>query len=147
MNVNRLADGAYIAKLHERIKSGKTVSFARRFSRSQYNQGGFNNVISDAYLCEKGYESDIRRFEKIYKRLYHDFLIRNKKNYKRTTEWIDPAHSHINCDHVRNTMETAIRKEKLRIRKIKKEYLERLVDDSQFINLIRNDITKYTDPV
>jgi hypothetical protein len=141
------ADLAYIADIHNKRKAGKTRSFSRRFGRSQYNQGGFDNKISDAYICEKGYESDIRRFEKVYKREYYDFLIRNKLNYKQATEWIDPLHSHISCEHIRDTMETVIRKEKLHILKIKKEHLERLVDDPKFIHFIRNDPYKYTDSV
>jgi hypothetical protein len=148
MSATRLpADLAYIADIHGRKKSGKTRSFSRRFGRSQYNQGGFDNTISDAYICEKGYESDIRRWEKIYKREYYDFLVRKKTNYNQTTEWINPKHIHIDCDHIKNTMEPLVRAEKLHIRKIKSEYLQRIIDDKDFINDIRNNIDKYTEPV
>ena len=74
------ADLAYIANIHNKKKSGKTRSFSRRFGRSQYNQGAFENIINDAYICDLGFESDIRRWEKVYKREYYDFLIRKKKN-------------------------------------------------------------------
>lgn len=145
--VKLLADLSYIANIHNKCKSGKTKSFSRRFGRSQYNQGGFNNVISYAYICERGFESDIRRWEKMYKRNYYDFLIRNKSNYKRATEWIDPTHSQIDCDHIKNTMENVVRTEELHIRRIKKEHLQRLVDDKDFINDIRANPTKYTEKI
>lgn len=141
------ADCAYIADIHKKRKSGKTRSFSRRFGRSQYNQGGFDNVISDAYICEKGFESDIRRWEKMYKRNYYDFLIRNKSNYKRATEWIDPVHTQITCDHIKNTMEDVVRTQGLHIRRIKREHLQRLADDTDFINDIRANPLKYTEAV
>jgi hypothetical protein len=139
------ADLAYIANIHNKRKSGKTRSFARRFGRSQYNQGGFENLISDAYICERGYESDINRWEKVYKREYYDFLIRKKNNYKAVTEWIDPKHNDaIDCDHIKNTMEAVVRNEGLHLRKIKPEHLQRLIDDANFINDIRANPEKYT---
>lgn len=141
------ADCSYIADIHKKKKSGKTRSFSRRFGRSQYNQGGFDNLISDAYICEKGFESDIRRWEKMYKRHYYDFLIRSKSNYKRATEWIDPKHSHIDCNHIKSTMENVVRSEGLHIRRIKSEHLQRLADDPQFLNDIRANLLKYTEPV
>lgn len=146
-NLRLPADCAYIADIHNKRKSGKTRSFSRRFGRSQYNQGGFDNVISDAYICEKGFESDIRRWEKMYKRNYYDFLIRNKSNYKRATEWIDPVHTQITCDHIKNTMEDVVRSEGLHIRRIKREHLQRLVDDTDFINNIRVNPLKYTEAI
>lgn len=141
------ADLAYIANIHDKRKSGKTRSFSRRFGRSQYNQGGFDNVINDAYICERGFESDIRRWEKVYKREYYVFLIRKKTNYKHATEWVDPKHTHIDCDHIKKTMESVVRVEKLHIRRIKKEHLQRLVDDKDFINDVRANPNKYTEPV
>lgn len=148
MSIKLPADLAYIANIHNKRKSGKTRSLARRFGRSQYNQGGFENSLNDAYICEKGYESDINRWEKIYKREYYDFLIRKKNNYKAATEWIDPKHNnHISCDHIRDTMENLVRDEKLHIRKIKQEHLQRLVDDSSFINDVRANLEKYTDEI
>lgn len=141
------ADLVYIANIHNKCKSGKTRSFSRRFGRSQYNQGGFDNTIDGAYICEKGYESDSRRWEKVYKRNYYDFLIRSKSNYRRATEWIDPIHSHIDCGHIKNTMENVVRTEGLHIRRIKKEHIQRLVDDKDFINDIRANPTKYTEKI
>ena len=142
------ADLAYIANIHDKRKSGKTRSFARRFGRSQYNQGGFDNAINDAYICERGYESDIRRWEKVYKREYYDFLIRKKTNYQQATEWIDPKfNDKIDCAHIKATMEDAVRNESLHIRRIKAEHLQRLVDEKDFINDIRANIAKYTEPV
>jgi len=143
-----LADLAYIANIHNKRKSGKTRSFSRRFGRSQYNQGGFENVISDAYICEKGHESDIRRWEKMYKREYYDFLIRKKTNYNQATEWIDPKfNEQINCDHIKQTMEEIVRNENLHIRRIKSEHLQRLVDEKNFIHDVRANLSKYTDPI
>lgn len=141
------ADLAYIANIHNKRKSGKTRSLSRRFGRSQYNQGGFENVISDAYICEPGYESDIRRWEKVYKREYYEFLIRNKSNYKQATEWVDPKHNHIDCAHIKRTMETVVREEKLHLRRIKPEFLQRLVDEKDFINDVRANQSKYTEPI
>ena len=142
------ADLAYIANIHDKRKSGKTRSFSRRFGRSQYNQGGFDNTIYGAYICEKGFESDIRRWEKMYKREYYEFLIRKKTNYKQATEWIDPKfNNQIDCEHIQQTMEKIVRDEKLHIRKIKLEHLQRLVDDKDFINDIRTNPKKYTEPV
>ena len=142
------ADLAYIANIHNKRKSGKTRSFSRRFGRSQYNQGGFENVISNAYICEKGYESDIRRWEKMYKREYYDFLMRKKTNYKQATEWIDPKfNDDIDCVHIKNTMENIVRGENLHIRRIKNEHIQRLVDEKDFINDVRVNIDKYTEPV
>jgi hypothetical protein len=142
------ADLAYIANIHDKRKSGKTRSFARRFGRSQYNQGGFDNAINDAYICERGYESDIRRWEKVYKREYYDFLIRKKTNYQQATEWIDPKfNDKINCAHIKATMEGVVRNENLHIRRIKAEHLQRLVDDKDFINDVRANLGKYTEPI
>ena len=142
------ADLAYIANIHDKRKSGKTRSFARRFGRSQYNQGGFDNAINDAYICERGYESDIRRWEKVYKREYYDFLIRKKTNYQQATEWIDPKfNDKIDCAHIKSTMEDVVRNENLHIRRIKDEHLQRLVDDKDFINDVRANPSKYTEPV
>jgi hypothetical protein len=141
------ADLAYIANIHDKRKSGKTRSFSRRFGRSQYNQGAFENAINDAYICDLGFESDIRRWEKVYKREYYDFLIRKKTNYKQATEWIDPKHTEIDCLHIKNTMESIVREEKLHIRRIKSEHLQRLVDDKDFINDIRSNREKYTETI
>ena len=142
------ADLAYIANIHDKRKSGKTRSFSRRFGRSQYNQGGFENVISGAYICERGYESDIRRWEKVYKREYYDFLMRKKTNYKQATEWIDPKfNDRIDCAHIKKTMESSVHDEKLHIRRIKSEHLQRLVDDKNFINDIRVNPDKYTEVI
>jgi hypothetical protein len=142
------ADLAYIANIHDKRKSGKTRSFSRRFGRSQYNQGGFENVISGAYICERGYESDIRRWEKVYKREYYDFLMRKKTNYKQATEWIDPKfNDRIDCAHIKKTMESIVHDEKLHIRRIKSEHLQRLVDDKNFINDIRVNPDKYTEVI
>lgn len=142
------ADLAYIANIHNKRKSGKTRSFSRRFGRSQYNQGGFDNTLNAAYICEKGYESDIRRWEKIYKREYFDFLMRKKTNNKQATEWIDPKfNDQIDCNHIKQTMETIVRNEKLHIRRIKSEHLQRLVDEKDFINDVRTNQLKYTEPV
>ena len=141
------ADLAYIANIHNKKKSGKTRSFSRRFGRSQYNQGAFENIINDAYICDLGFESDIRRWEKVYKREYYDFLIRKKTNYKQATEWIDPKYTEIDCLHIKNTMETIVREEQLHIRRIKSEHLQRLIDDKDFINDVRANLGKYTEPV
>ena len=46
------ADLAYIANIHNKKKSGKTRSFSRRFGRSQYNQGAFENIINDFKLLK-----------------------------------------------------------------------------------------------
>jgi len=142
------ADCAYIAKIHNKCKSGKTRSFARRFGRSQYNQGGFENIMSNAYICQEGFESDIDRWEKIYKREYYHFLIRKKNNYKAATEWIDEKFNDvINCTHIQRTMENIVCEEKLHIRKIKSEYLIRLLDDANFIHDVRANLEKYTDEI
>lgn len=142
------ADLTYIANIHNKRKSGKTRSFSRRFGRSQYNQGGFENTISDAYICEKGYESDVRRWEKMYKRAYYEFLTRKKTNYKQATEWIDEKfNDQIDCLHIKKTMEKIVKAEKLHFRRIKSEHLQRLLDDNGFINDIRSNPNKYTDPI
>jgi hypothetical protein len=146
--VKLLADLAYIANIHNKRKSGKTRSFSRRFGRSQYNQGGFDNTLFGAYICEPGYESDIRRWEKVYKREYYDFLIPKKTNYKQRTEWIDEQfNDKIDCGHIRQTMEDVVRNEKLHIRRIKIQHLQRLIDEKDFINDIRANPQKYTESI
>jgi len=139
------ADCTYIANIHNKRKTGKTRLFFRRFSTSQYNQGGFDNQISDAYICQPGWEDDIKRWEKMFKREYFPYLERKKSDYKKATEWVNARYTEITCDHIKNTMEDIVRSEGLRIRRIKREYLQRLIDDKHFINEIRANPEAYTD--
>jgi hypothetical protein len=44
-------------------------------------------------------------------------------------------------------MEDVVRSEELRIRRVKREYLQRLLDDKHFIDEIRVNPEAYTDPV
>ena len=44
-------------------------------------------------------------------------------------------------------METVVREEQLHIRRIKSEHLQRLIDDKDFINDVRANLGKYTEPV
>ena len=44
-------------------------------------------------------------------------------------------------------MEDVVRNENLHIRRIKDEHLQRLVDDKDFINDVRANPSKYTEPV
>jgi hypothetical protein len=141
------ADGGYIANINGIRKAGKTISFYRRFGKSQYNQGGVANTPDYAYICYPGYESHWKRWEKLYKREYHFYLKRHKKNNKKVTEWIDEKFTHIDCEHIMHTMDDIVRKENLQIRKIKTEYISRIVDDPNFINQVRENIDKYTDAI
>lgn len=141
------ADQTYIAEIHGKRKSGKSVNIARRFGRSQYNQGGYNFPVFEAYICLPGYEAHVRRWEKLYKRHYHDELERNKKDYTKVTEWVKIECTDITCNHIKETMEGYVRSKNLKLRRIKKEHLHRLQEDKHFINTIRANLEKYTDPV
>jgi hypothetical protein len=141
------ADQTYIAEIHSKRKSGKSVNIAKRFGRSQYNQGGFKFPVYALYISLPGYESHVRRWEKLYKRHYLDYLEKHKTKFNKVTEWVRAECTEITCQHIVETMESYVRSEKLKLRRVKKEYLKRLLEDKNFIETVRADLDKHTDPV
>lgn len=141
------SDIGYIGNIRNRRKLGKTRVLRRRFGRSQYNQGGFNDGPQWACMSEPGFESDINRFEKLYKREYFKELIKKADDPQKATEWIDPIYDHIDCEHIINTMENLIRAENLKIKRIKPEAIKRIMEDSSFINEVRENRDQWLDNI
>lgn len=140
-------DQFYITEIHGRCKGGKTSNIYNRFGNSQYNTGVFDNKPTYVYFAVPSIVFPINRLEELYEREFSDFLIPSKKNFRKLTEYINPKHSHITVDVIRDTIEKCIRQQKLPVMRLKKEYLLTCQFDKDFAQHVRDNPLKYLEQV
>lgn len=140
-------DHFYIALIHGQCKGGKTGNIYNRFGNSQYNAGKFDNLPSFVYFAVPSIVFPIDRLETIYERSFADFLIPSKNNFRKLTEYIDKKHTHITVDVIRDVIENCIKTEKLKIKRLKKDFLLTCQIDNELAQKVRDNPDKYLEEV
>lgn len=137
----------YLGMYDNMIKGGQTYDARKRWGRSQYNQGGGYQLPNYLYFANPAVQFPIDKLAMFYESHYYNFLKHQRGNFRKKLEFIDPRHTHITIENVRDTIENYIRKNNLMVLRLKSEFIDIIPYTPSFCRDVREDYEKYCEPV
>lgn len=112
--------GLYVAEVYGKVKPGITSNPKSRIT--SYTKGNNEAYMHYYYQAVEGYDEHIKNCENHLNRELFPFLENPHGNHK-ASEYVDPKHSHVDFDYVRNIIEDRIKSHPLKIKKLKQKFL------------------------
>jgi hypothetical protein len=145
--MNVVQDIFYIGWYHDMLKAGKTHELNERWGGSQYNTGGTKMLPSYAYFAVPSVNTSIDKLETLYGMDFFRFLKSSPKNFKKKLEFIDPRHTHITAETIKEKMEHRMRKHNIKVMRLKQEFICLIPYNPNFSREVREDYLHFCEPV
>jgi len=110
----------YIAEAYGKVKPGITKSAKNRII--SYDKGNNNPAIYHMYVAINGYDEHVRNCENYVMRQLFPFL-ENPQSNRKPSEYVDPKHTQITTEYVRDIVEDRIISHPLKVKRVKKVFL------------------------
>lgn len=110
----------YIAEAYGKIKPGISASLKSRIT--SYTKGNNDAKIHYLYVAVDGYDEHVKNCENYLNRQLFPFL-ENPNGSHKPSEYVDPKHTHITADYVRDIVEDRIKNHPLHIKRVKQTFL------------------------
>jgi len=143
----KVQDIFYIGWYYNSLKGGKSWDIRERWGRSQYNQGGSKLLPSYVYFAHPAVQFPIDKLEMYYARDFYPYLKHQRGNFRKKLEFIDPRHTQITAETVRDTIEHHIRKDGLQVLRLKSDFIFTIPYTPSFSKDVREDYEKYCEKV
>ena len=137
----------YIGYYDNMVKGGQTYDIRKRWGRSQYNQGGGHQLPSYVYFSNPAVQFPIDKLAMYYERDYYLYLKHQRGNFRKKLEFVDPTHTHITVDTVRDTIENYIRKDSLMVLRLKQQFIDTIPYNTSLVRDVREDYMYFCEPV
>jgi hypothetical protein len=137
----------YIGYVDGMVKGGQTYDIRKRWGRSQYNQGGGYQLPSYVYFAVPAVQFPIDKLAMYYERDYYSYLKHQRGNFAKKLEFIDPIHTHITVETIRDTIESYIKKDSLMILRLKEEFIDTIPYNTSFSRDVRDNYLHFCEPV
>jgi len=142
-----IQDIFYIGWYYDMLKAGKTHELSDRWGSSQYNTGGTKMLPSYVYFAVPSVEMPVEKLETLYKMDFWKFLKSQPKNFKKKLEFIDPRHTDITAETIKDNMEYHMRKHNLKMMRLKQEFICLIPHNPNFSADVRENYEKYCEPL
>jgi len=142
-----IQDIFYIGWYYNMLKAGKTFELNERWGGSQYNTGGTKMLPSYVYFAVPSVEMPVDKLETFYEMDFWKFLKSQPKNFKKKLEFIDPKHTDITAETIKDRMEYRMRKHNLKMVRLKQEFICLIPHNPNFSKDVREDYEKYCEPL
>lgn len=143
----QIQDIFYIGYYDDKVKAGQTYDIRKRWGRSQYNQGGGQQLPSYVYFADPAVQFPIDKLAMYYGRDYYPYLKHQRGNFRKKLEFIDPRHTHITVETVRDTIESYIKKDSLMVLRLKKQFIDTIPYNTSFVRDVREDYLHFCEPI
>lgn len=137
----------YIGYFDSMVKAGQTYDIRKRWSRSQYNVGGGHQLPSYVYFSVPAVQFPIDKLAMYYGRDYYTCLKHQRGNFRKKLEFIDPQHSHITVETVKETIESYIKKDSLMVLRLKHQFIDTIPYNTSLVRDVREDYLHFCEPV
>lgn len=112
--------GLYIAEVYGKVKPGITSNPKSRIT--SYTKGNNEAYMHHYYHAVEGYDEHVKNCESYLNRQLFPFL-ENPHGSHKPSEYVDPIHTEITFEYVKNIVEDRIRSHPLKIKRLKQKFL------------------------
>lgn len=110
----------YIGTVYSKTKPGICDKLSSR--TKSYDKGNTSPAFHHVYVAIAGYEEHIVNCERHVLGALAPYLENPQRN-RTPSEYVDPKHTHVTVDYVRDIAESRIKSHPLKIMRLKKEFL------------------------
>lgn len=112
--------GLYIAEVYGKVKPGITSNPKSRIT--SYTKGNNEAYMHHYYHAVEGYDEHVKNCESYLNRQLFPFL-ENPHGSHKPSEYVDPIHTEVTFEYVKNIVEDRIRSHPLKIKRLKQKFL------------------------
>ena len=112
--------GLYIAEVYGKVKPGITSNPKSRIT--SYTKGNNEAYMHHYYHAVEGYDEHVKNCESYLNRQLFPFL-ENPHGSHKPSEYVDPIHTEVTFEYVKDIVEDRIRSHPLKIKRLKQKFL------------------------